>query len=90
MFWDHVGMEDEALSRLAALHARLNEVGGVPECPAHPGAPIDHGSAPVVLPVAGTNPGGRALEVYPFFCRECGFVRFYATDYLENARKDDH
>ena len=81
---------NEIPERTARLIGRVDETASIPECPSCGANDWDYGAFPLALPKVAPNPEGKGLEVFPYICTHCGFVRLYSTDHLENPRHPDH
>jgi hypothetical protein len=69
--------------RVTKLIGRLDEVGRVVECPVCSENNWAYGLGTVAIPQAAPNPDRAGLEALPLICRNCGYVRLHAANYLE-------
>jgi C4-type Zn-finger protein len=79
----------EFSERITKLIARVDETVVNAQCPACTHNSWDFPTMTLAMPLPAPNPKGLAIEVLPFLCRRCGYMRTHAVKHLEQHEPPD-
>jgi hypothetical protein len=78
-------MEERAIpDEIGRLLSRIQDTSLIGKCPSCNANAWDYMMGPGALPKAAPNPEGAGLPVLPIVCTQCGYIRLYSIQHLEN------